>query len=1165
LRRVTVLLCTCGSTLLEKMDFNRIREELSKSPLVGRVEVVDGLCKSIVVKNLGLIPGEKIVAAACSSRLLEAVFKTVLGISTVEFVNIREQCAWACENKDEASIKAIRLLNGSVSRASRMMPRPVEGLKMVREALVIGGGIAGVRCALDIAEAGYRVYLVEKEPSIGGVMAQLDKTFPTLDCSICMPGDTEILLDEGTIVTLRELADKPLDVNGACVGALSTYSFNSYSVKQGKIISAQKLLSPKTLIEVKTSTGAKLCFTPDHKILVDSPKGPVWIECKQLKVGDRLYSPRKLNVKRSSREWIIDLLPEDSIKVADKDLNKIIRNKLKAKFITLRNASSHLNIPYDVLQKTEYFLSLGRLKKACEALGLDWAEVRRRIRTLTYQGAGGKIRLKSRFLDEKLAYLLGLIASDGCVETERIRFYNTNRQLIKLFLKGYKEIFPAKAACLDYLEPEGPNRKRRTIVQIKNKLLTEVAKRLKVKEDLRPIFRLEENLIAAFLRGFFDGDGYAALIRKPSWVSAKITFTLGNKYEYGYGLHLLLKRLGILSKVYEYEGRVVVDISGGEDVLRFIKKIGSNHPKKSLRLRKIVKSLAFRKSSGGLFDEMPLECGRLISNLRRKYRIPLRAFPLSHSNIIRIIRQECRITVKNLSRVLEATKRFVDPNDPDYLRLREILKTEFFLDKVKEIRTIPSTDSYVYDITVDPTHCFIPKGAFVVSNCIEGPLLSEAGRNKNIVIIPNAEVVKVRGKVGDFKVVVRVNPTYVDPEKCNGCGECVNACPVYQPNKYDVDLKPVKAIYCPFAQAVPLKYVINKDYCIECGLCMNACTRAAINLEDKPKMLELNVGAIVVAVGSDLFDPRLKPEYHYGGYENVITNMEFERIICASGPTGGVLLKRDGKPAKRVAFIQCVGSRESGPGIEECSYYCCAASMKEARLILEHDKDARVFIFYNELRAFGKGWEDLLYRRCLEDGIVFIRSRPSEIRRKADGSLIIVYEDTLTGKRSELEVDMVVLALGFKPSRKLAELAEALGIQVDKSGFLEEAHAKVKPLETRVRGIYVAGTCHGPRDIVESAVEGSGAAALVVSLFRENDVRIPEVARVLEDKCTGCGRCIAMCQYDAIIRDGEKVRVLESVCNGCGACISSCPQEAISLGGWGIEELAPQISGMLSD
>lgn len=630
MRRVTLVLCTCYSTLLEKMDFEKLRNVFSDNPLVRRVLVSDALCEKNVYESLSLEADGRIVVAACSNRLLEAVFKGSMGL--VEFVNIREHCAWACGSREEATWKAIRLVKGAVQKALHVEPISTEGLKIVKEALVIGGGIAGVRCALDIADAGYRVYIVEKEPSIGGVMAQLDKTFPTLDCSIC----------------------------------------------------------------------------------------------------------------------------------------------------------------------------------------------------------------------------------------------------------------------------------------------------------------------------------------------------------------------------------------------------------------------------------------------------------------------------------------------------------------------------------------------------VEGPLLSEAGRNKNITIIPNAEVVEVKGKVGDFKVRVRVNPTYVDPDKCNGCGECVNVCPVYQPNKYDADLKPVKAIYCPFAQAVPLKYVINRDYCVECGLCMKACTRAAINLEDKPKSVELNVGAIVVAVGSDLFNPRLKPEYHYGEYENVITNMEFERIICASGPTGGILLKRDGKPVKKVAFIQCVGSRESGAGIEECSYYCCAASMKEARLILEHDKEAKVFIFYNELRAFGKGWEDLLYRRCLEDGVVFIRSRPSEIRRAGNGNLLIVYEDTLTGVRGELEVDMVVLALGFKPSRRMLELAERLGVTVEKNGFIEESHAKMKPLETRVRGIFVAGTCHGPKDIVESAVEGSGAAALVTGLFRRGSLRLPDYARVLE-KCTGCGRCLTSCEYGAIVREGDKVRVLESVCNGCGACLAACPQEAIILGNWGLKQLAPMVSAMLED
>lgn len=451
------------------------------------------------------------------------------------------------------------------------------------------------------------------------------------------------------------------------------------------------------------------------------------------------------------------------------------------------------------------------------------------------------------------------------------------------------------------------------------------------------------------------------------------------------------------------------------------------------------------------------------------------------------------------------------------------------------------------------------------SICILGPKLSDAGREKSITIIPNAEVEEVKGRVGDFNVKVRIKPTYVDFEKCNGCGECVNVCPVYQPNKYDADLKPVKAIYCPFAQAVPLKYVVNRDLCIECGLCMKACMRAAINLSDMPKVLEVNVGAVVASVGSELFDPRLKPEYHYGEYENVITNMEFERIICASGPTGGVLLRRAGEHAKRVAFIQCVGSRESGCGIDDCSFYCCAASMKEARLIIEHDREAQVFILYNELRAFGKGWEDLLYKRCMEDGIVFIRSRPSEIRRGKNGNLIIVYEDTLTGLRNELEVDMVVLALGFKPSSNLAKLAKTLGVPTDPQGFIEEFNAKMKPLETTVKGIYVAGTCHGPRDIVESVVEGSGAAALVVELFKNNELTLSDIAEVDEKKCTGCGKCLGSCQYGAIVRSRDKVTVLESVCNGCGACLASCPQEAIKLGNWGSEQLIAQVSGLLEE
>jgi heterodisulfide reductase subunit A len=453
------------------------------------------------------------------------------------------------------------------------------------------------------------------------------------------------------------------------------------------------------------------------------------------------------------------------------------------------------------------------------------------------------------------------------------------------------------------------------------------------------------------------------------------------------------------------------------------------------------------------------------------------------------------------------------------------------------------------------------------SICIEGPKLSEAGRNKNITIIPNAVVKSVQGRMGDFHVQVEVKPTYVDPVKCNGCGACIDVCPVYQPNKYDVDLKPIKAIYSPFAQAVPLKYVINKDICVECGMCMKACGLSAINLNDVPKTVELNVGAIVVATGAVPFDAKKKPQYRYSEIDDVITNMEFERVICASGPTGGLMLRKNGEHAKTVAFIQCVGSREEdGSGIEECSFYCCAGSMKEARLIVEHDPEAKVYIFYTDLRAFGKGWEGL-YTRCREDGIIFIRSKPSEIRLNAEtGRPVVVYEDTLSGRKAELEVDSAVLAVGIHPDEDTKELAKVLRIPVDRTGFLEEAHQKMRPLESIVDGIFLAGTCHGPRDIVESVVEGTGAASLAVSVLSKDELELPVVvAKVNTDKCTGCMKCEVACPYGAIAPENGKASVNEGMCKGCGSCASACYQAAITLQDWSRDQLLRQVSALVRE
>ncbi|MFH2011252.1 MAG: CoB--CoM heterodisulfide reductase iron-sulfur subunit A family protein [Pseudomonadota bacterium] len=370
------------------------------------------------------------------------------------------------------------------------------------------------------------------------------------------------------------------------------------------------------------------------------------------------------------------------------------------------------------------------------------------------------------------------------------------------------------------------------------------------------------------------------------------------------------------------------------------------------------------------------------------------------------------------------------------------------------------------------------------SICILGPKLVDAGKHASIELITNAEIKSITGKAGDFNVAVEVQPRYVDMEKCNGCSACVEVCPVILPNEWDLNLKSRKCIYVMFAQSVPLRYTIDKEKCIECGLCKKVCELDAIDLDEKPKMMNLKVGAIILSTGTQTFDATRKKQYGYGRLKNIVTNIEFERIICASGPTSGELIRPDGKHIKKVAFIQCVGSRDLNFH-EYCSFYCCMASIKEGRLVMEHTPDAEVWVFYNDIRAFGKGFEEL-YVRSEKEGMKFIRGLPGEIRENAETqNPIIVYEDTKTGKINEVEFDMVVLAVALEPLEQNARLAEMLDLEIDSYGFFKELDSTSRPLETSNKGVFLAGTCQGPRDIPQTVAQASGAAAKVSTLFSE--------------------------------------------------------------------------------
>lgn len=370
------------------------------------------------------------------------------------------------------------------------------------------------------------------------------------------------------------------------------------------------------------------------------------------------------------------------------------------------------------------------------------------------------------------------------------------------------------------------------------------------------------------------------------------------------------------------------------------------------------------------------------------------------------------------------------------------------------------------------------------SICILAPKMIECYRHPNITIHTQSEVVSLEGSVGDFKAEILESPRSVDASKCTGCGLCSEKCPVKKPSVFQVGLGQRKAIYLAFPQAVPLIATIDRDACLWfmkgiCKTCEKVCPSKAVDFDQKPKTVELNVSSVIAATGFEQYNPQDIEEYGYGRYKNVLTALEFERLVCASGPTGGVLNRSsDGKVSHNIAFIQCVGSRTQTKGYPYCSASCCMYATKEAILIKEHEPSSNVTIFYMDLKTFGKGFQGFVDRAQSHWGVKYIRGRPGEIREDpTTRNLTIFYENTEVGRVEKLEAELVVLCTAAVPNRENTKLASVLGIRQDEYGFFTNSDPVNSPVETDRPGIYFCGSCHGPRDIPESVTEASATAA----------------------------------------------------------------------------------------
>lgn len=365
------------------------------------------------------------------------------------------------------------------------------------------------------------------------------------------------------------------------------------------------------------------------------------------------------------------------------------------------------------------------------------------------------------------------------------------------------------------------------------------------------------------------------------------------------------------------------------------------------------------------------------------------------------------------------------------------------------------------------------------SICILGPKLVEVAGHPNIDLLTFAQVDEIRGGPGNFQVDITLKPRYVDMSRCVGCGSCTEVCPVIVPSRWNLGLKPRKCIRIIFAQAVPLRATIEREYCIDCRLCEKTCGRQAIHLDDAPQTRHLQVGAVILATGATPFNPLLKSEYGYGCLPQVLTNLEYERLVCASGPTLGRLVTPRGEPVRRLAFIQCVGSRDRR-FLPYCSGYCCTASIKEAMLALEHDPDIAVTIFYNDIRTAGKGFEEL-YLRAQEAGVRFVKALPGRVEEDDQGQVVIHYDDLAAGRQT-LTVDLVVLAVGLQGPRVPPPFSDGSPVQDDQGFFLSQ-HPLLHPVEASHPGVFLVGTCQGPQDIAETVCQASAAAGRVLRLL----------------------------------------------------------------------------------
>jgi len=460
-------------------------------------------------------------------------------------------------------------------------------------------------------------------------------------------------------------------------------------------------------------------------------------------------------------------------------------------------------------------------------------------------------------------------------------------------------------------------------------------------------------------------------------------------------------------------------------------------------------------------------------------------------------------------------------------------------------------------------------GALVVSE------MEQVMEHPNVEVLAYSEVVEVDGYVGNFQATVRRKSRFVDPDRCTSCGKCAEACVVagQVSDEFQMGLSQRAAIYRPFPQALPATFTVDPAHCLEVkeGSCEDgppcalACPEGAVDFGQQENEVTLDVGAIIVATGYDPFDARRKPEFGYGLYPGVVSAPEFERLAAENGPTGGrLVIPGTEREPREVVFIHCVGSRDKLLGNEYCSRVCCMYTAKQANVVLDHLPEARVTAFYMDVRAFTKGGEEF-YDRARARGVRYRRGNPAEVFMRGE-KLVVRAEDTLLRRTVEVETDMVVLAVGLEPGAGGDEVSKMLKLSCTGDRFLAEAHPKLRPVDTNSDGIFLAGTCQGPKDIPDTVAQAKAAASSALIPLSMGRAKVEAIVSTVDrELCVGCGLCEEACTYGALSLHPWRgvMSINEVLCKGCGTCSVACPSKAITLGHFTQKQTLAMLDAML--